>query len=93
MSGQLRLVASPDGRDGSLLIHQDSFIYASRLKNNETLSYELATGRTAYMHVAEGELQLNGNSMRGGDGATIMDEQVIALTGKHNTEVLLFDLP
>ncbi len=93
LPGRLRLVASPDGHDGSLLIHQDILMYATRFNNNQTLTYDLATDRKAYIHVATGALQVNGISMSGGDGATIMDEQLITLTGKHNAEALLFDLP
>jgi len=93
LSGQPRLVASPDGRDGSLLIHQDTSMYAARPKNGETLNHKLAAGRTAYLHVTKGELQLNGITMHGGDGTTITDEPTLELTGKNNAEVLLFDLP
>lgn len=93
LSSQLRPVASPDGRDGSLLIHQDAYTYAAKPKDGETLSHYLAANRTAYVHVAKGGLQLNDIEMHGGDGATITDEQAINLTGKDNAEVVLFDLP
>lgn len=93
LSGQLRLVASPDGRDSSLLIHQDVFMYAARLDNHETLKHSLAAGRTAYIHVARGELHLNGMPMHGGDGASIKDEPTITLNADPKAEILLFDLP
>lgn len=93
LAGQLRLVASPDGREGSLLIHQDVFMYAARFTNNETLNQNLSPGRTAYVHIAKGEVQLNGISMRSGDAATITVEQHVTLSGKPGAEVLLFDLP
>ena len=93
LTGRLRLVASPDGRDGSLTIHQDAFVYAGKPKDGDSLSHTLAAKRTAYVHVAKGQLALNGTLMRGGDGATITDEPTITLTGKSNAEVLLFDLP
>lgn len=93
LTGRLRLVASPDGRDGSLTIHQDAFVYAGKPKDGDALSHTLATKRTAYVHVAKGQLELNGTLMRDGDGATITDEPTITLTGKSNAEVLLFDLP
>ena len=93
LTGRLRLVASPDGRDGSLTIHQDAFVYAGKPKDGDSLSHPLAAKRTAYVHVAKGQLALNGTLMRGGDGATITDEPTITLTGKSNAEVLLFDLP
>jgi redox-sensitive bicupin YhaK (pirin superfamily) len=90
--GQLRLVASPDGREGSLLINQDTFMYAARLDNSETLKHPLASGRTAYVHVARGKLLLNGIPMQGGDGASIKDEPTISLNGNPEAEILLFDL-
>ena len=93
LSGQLRLVASPDGSDGSLLIHQDTFLYAAKLDNNETLKHHLASGRTAYVHVARGELLLNDMCMQAGDGASIKDEPTITLNGDPKAEILLFDLP
>lgn len=93
LSGQLRLVASPDGREGSLVVHQDVYMYAARPKDGETLSYHLAAKRTAYVHLAKGQLELNGLLLQGGDGATINEEQIITITGKNNAEVLLFDLP
>ena len=93
LSGQLRLVASPDGLNGSLLIHQDAFVYAGRLQNGDRLKHHLNLGRTAYLHVAKGQLELNGLSLQSGDGATIRNEKILSLCGKDNPEVLLFDLP
>lgn len=93
LSGQLRLVASPDGHNGSLLIHQDAFVYAGRLQNDDRLKHQLDIGRTAYLHVTKGQLELNGLCLQGGDGATINNEKIITLNGKDNTDVLLFDLP
>lgn len=93
LNGRLRLVASPDGQDGSLTIHQDAFVYAGKLQDGQTLSHPLAAKRTAYVHVAKGQLELNGTLMQSGDGATITHEPTITLAGKDNAEVLLFDLP
>ena len=93
LTGQLRLVASPDGQDGSLTIHQDAYVYAGKPQNGQILSHSLAAKRIAYVHVARGQLELNGTSLQGGDGATITHEPIITLTGKDNAEVLLFDLP
>jgi redox-sensitive bicupin YhaK (pirin superfamily) len=93
LTGQLRLVASPDGRDGSLTIHQDAYVYGGKPQDGQTLNHTLAGKRTAYVHVAKGQFELNGIHMQGGDGATITDEPTITLTGKDDTEVLLFDLP
>lgn len=93
LTGQLRLVTSPDGRDGSLTIHQDAYVYAGKTEAGQTFSYTLAAKRTAYVHVAKGQLDLNGIPVKSGDGATIKDEPNITLMGKQNAEVLLFDLP
>ncbi len=93
LTGQLRLVASPDGRDGSLTIHQDSYLYAGKPAVGQTLNYPLAAKRTAYVHIAKGQLKFNGMTLEGGDGATIKDESNITLVGSNNAEVLLFDLP
>jgi redox-sensitive bicupin YhaK (pirin superfamily) len=93
LPGRLCLVASPDGREGSLTIHQDAWVYAGKPENDQTLQHSLATARTAYVHVARGQLELNGTLIQAGDGASISDEPVINLTGKGQAEVLLFDLP
>ena len=93
LPGQLRLVASPDGRDGSLTIHQDVYVYAGKPRDGQALSHPLADKRTAYVHVANGQLELNGTPLQGGDGATITHEPTITLVGKDKAEVLLFDLP
>jgi redox-sensitive bicupin YhaK (pirin superfamily) len=92
--GRLLLLASPDGRDGSVLIHQDASIYATRLNGDDQVSHTLGEGRKAWIQVARGEVEVNGKTLRGGDGASIVDEPTITLTGKNGaTEVLVFDLP
>ena len=93
LPGQLRLAASPDGRDASLTIHQDAYVYAGKPQDGQALSHPLAAKRTAYLHVANGQLELNGTPLQGGDGATITHEPTITLVGKDKAEVLLFDLP
>ena len=93
LTGRLRLVASPDGQDASLILHQDAFMFAGKPEDGEILSHALADNRTVYIHVAKGQLELNGFSMAAGDGASITDEPIITLMGKDNAEVLLFDLP
>ena len=93
LSGQLRLVASPDGRDGSLTIHQDARVFAGKPEDGQTLNYSLPAGRTAYVHVARGQVELNGITLQAGDGATIAEEPTLSLTGRDEGEVLLFDLP
>ncbi|HEY9278528.1 MAG TPA: pirin family protein [Eoetvoesiella sp.] len=91
--GKLRLVVSPDGRDGSLTIVQDAYMYAALLDGDERIESPLATGRNAYIHVARGELTLNGQTLKGGDGAKISGESLLTLADGKNAEVLLFDLP
>jgi redox-sensitive bicupin YhaK (pirin superfamily) len=92
--GRLLLLASSDGRDGSVLIHQDSSIYATRLNGGDQVSHTLAKGRKAWVQVARGSIEVNGKHLRAGDGAAIVEDETIALTGKAAaTEVLLFDLP
>jgi redox-sensitive bicupin YhaK (pirin superfamily) len=93
LPGRLRLVASSDGRDGSVRLHQDACMYVGKPEDGQTLNHTLASGRTAYVHVARGQLELNGLNMQAGNGATVTDESVIRVTGKDQAEVLLFDLP
>ncbi|WP_374581780.1 pirin family protein [Pseudoduganella sp.] len=91
-TGVLRLVASPDGREGSVLVHQDAYIYASIL-NEGGLEHTLAAGRQAYVHIIRGSLTVNGVALKGGDAAKITGEEKVVLSGADNVEVLLFDLP
>jgi redox-sensitive bicupin YhaK (pirin superfamily) len=91
--GKLRLVASPDGRDGSVTIHQNAFIYASVLAEGETVTHAMAN-RRAWIQIIKGSLTLNGKILKAGDGAGISDEQTITCVGQAGeTEFLLFDLP
>ena len=87
--GALRLVASPDGRDGSVTIHQDVAIYSSLL-GGESVTHTFAPNRYGWVQVARGEVELNGQTLRAGDGAAIENESSVTLRG--NGEVLLFDL-
>jgi len=91
--GKLKLVISPDGRDGSLSIVQDTLIHAALLDGSERISYEVAPGRHAYLHVAQGSLQLNDQPMHAGDGAKITGETALQMTEGRSAEFLLFDLP
>ncbi len=91
-SGKLRLVVSPDGRDGSVKIRQDNELYATVLRTGESVKHELRPDRHAYVQVAKGSITLNGNALDAGDGATISAEQSLELTGREAAEVLLFDL-
>ena len=91
-SGKLRLVASPDGRDGSVKIRQFNELYATVLSNGQSVRHELKPERHAYVHVARGSVTLNGTTLDAGDGAAISNEKAVELTGVADAEVLLFDL-
>ena len=91
--GQLRLIASPDGRDGSVTVHQDATIYAALLDGAESARLDLAPGRRAYVHVARGTIHANGTALAAGDAAMIEGETAIVLDHGQAAEVLLFDLP
>ena len=90
--GKLRLVASRDGLEGSVTIHQDASIHATLLDDGERVSHPLARGRHAWVHVARGSIELNGTRLETGDGAAVSDEGQLDLLGKDHAEVLLFDL-
>jgi redox-sensitive bicupin YhaK (pirin superfamily) len=90
--GKLRLIASPDGKDGSVTIHQDALLYASLLRPGEKVQHELGEGRYAWLQVARGSIDLNGKSLKQGDGAAVTDEERLTLKGTEDAEVLLFDL-
>lgn len=91
-SGKLRLVASPDGRDGSVKIRQDNELYATVLAPGEVVKHELRPDRHAYVQVARGSVALNGEKLETGDGAAISGEQALELRGVDKAEILLFDL-
>lgn len=91
--GRLRLIASGDGREGSVTIHQDAALYAALLAPGETVRHALAPGRRAYLHVARGAAGLKSQSLRSGDGAKIADENVLEIAATEDAEILLFDLP
>jgi redox-sensitive bicupin YhaK (pirin superfamily) len=93
IQGRLRTVASPDGRDGSVTIHQDARLYAARLAGGEPLVYELGEGRSAWLQVARGTAVLNGERLAAGDGVAIQGEPAVTIAADPETEVLLFDLP
>ncbi len=90
--GKLRLVASPDGRDGSVTIRQDNELYATVLGTGESVRHELKPERYAFVQVARGSVKLNGTTLGEGDGAAISEEKAVELTGVKDAEVLLFDL-
>ncbi|HVR64978.1 MAG TPA: pirin family protein [Polyangia bacterium] len=92
--GRLRLVASRDGRDGSVTIHQDVNLYAALLSGAERVTYQPAAGRSTFVQVARGHVALNGRPLSEGDGAAIQDEATLEIgaTGPGEAEVLVFDL-
>ena len=96
-SGQLRLIVSPDGRDGSVKIHQNAMAYASILNGADEVSHALAPGRSAYLHMARGELVANDVKLSAGDGLKVRNETSvplkITLSHANAAEALLFDLP
>ena len=90
--GRLRLIASPDGKHGSVKINQDARLYVSLLKPGEEVQHTLAPNRHGWLQVAKGGVKLNGQELNQGDGAAISDEQSLTIEGTKESEVLLFDL-
>ena len=90
--GQLRLVASPDGREGSVTVQSDASIYAALLDGDERAQYAVPAGRRVYVHVARGALDVNGERLNAGDAAMIEAEDSVTLVNGDKAEVLLFDL-
>ena len=91
--GKLKLVASRAGTDGSVTIHQDVNLYSSILGTDETVSHELAENRHAWVQIVKGELELNGETLKQGDGAAISEESLLNFKSlADETEFLLFDL-
>ena len=85
-------VASEDGRDGSVTIHQDASVYATVLAAGDEVVHNLAPGRHAWLQVARGAVTVNGENLDQGDGAAVSNEERVAITGREAAEVLLFDL-
>ena len=91
-AGTLHLVTSKTGRDGSIAIHQDADLWLAKLDVGHRVTHELASGRHAWVHVAEGEVSLNGTKLSGGDAAALNDESALELSATKPARVLLFDL-
>jgi quercetin 2,3-dioxygenase len=89
----LQLIVSPDGREGSLLIHQDACMYQLVLSAGQSTAYSPGSGRTLYVHVVSGTLSVNGERLSAGDGATVKPVDVAEFAGEENSEALVFDLP
>lgn len=90
--GRLRLIASPDGREGSVRIHQNAFVYAGLFDGAEHARHKVEAGRRVYVHVARGQLSVNGESLRAGDALKLRAVDEIVLENGQDAEVLLFDL-
>jgi redox-sensitive bicupin YhaK (pirin superfamily) len=90
--GKLRLVISPDGAEGSLEIRQDARVYAGLFDGAETARLELAADRFGYVHVARGNVSVNGTMLSEGDGVRVRDERSLIFADGHDAEVLVFDL-
>ena len=92
LRGRLCLIASPDGRQASVTVHQDVLLYAARLDTGDTVEYKVGGKRKAYIHIARGNLNLDGRPLSAGDGATIDGEDSVKLAADQAAELLLFDL-
>ncbi len=90
--GRLRLVASPDARDGSVALHTDATIYAGLFTTGESAQHSLEPGRHAWVHVARGKVRVNGQELGAGDGAALSNETSLDIEGVQDGEVLVFDL-
>ncbi|MFC4278206.1 pirin family protein [Achromobacter aloeverae] len=91
--GRLRLVASPDGADGSVRIHQDARLYVGLFDGAERGELALADGRSAWVHVARGSVTVNGQALKAGDALAARDESLLEISQGEGAEVLVFDLP
>jgi len=89
----LQLIASPDARDSSLLIHQDACLYQLHLSMGQSVSHNIGKGRTIYIHIISGTVSVNGKHLSNGDGATIYDEEIVNFIGGEEMQALVFDLP
>jgi redox-sensitive bicupin YhaK (pirin superfamily) len=91
--GRLRLIASADGADGSVLIHQDARVYAGLFDRGETAALSVAPGRRLYVHAVRGALAANDTALASGDALLLTDTITLRLGDARNAEVLVFDLP
>jgi len=92
LDGKWQLVASRDGRDGSVTVHQDVELWAGRLPSGNEIKHRLKPDRDAWVQVARGEVSLNGEKLRAGDGAAVSSEDELTIAASSAAEVLLFDL-
>ena len=90
--GRLRVVASPDGRDGSVTVHTDAVVHAGLFDAGESTELALGRGRHAWVHVVRGRVRVNGQELKAGDGAALSDEPAERVEGVEGGEVIVFDL-
>jgi quercetin 2,3-dioxygenase len=90
--GKLRLVASPDGRDGSVTIRSAVAVYASVLPEKASVTHDVAPGHSTWLQVARGRVTVNGTALNAGDGASTTDTGALSIEGVEDAEVLLFDI-
>lgn len=90
--GRLRLIGARDGRDGAITIHRDVDFYAGLFDGGERATHAVHAGRLAWVQVARGEIALNGELLRAGDGAALKDVEIIEFDGRSEAEVLVFDM-
>jgi redox-sensitive bicupin YhaK (pirin superfamily) len=93
VTGPMQLIASPDGRNGSLRVHQDASVYQVVLGAAQPITWPVVPGRSVYLHLVHGTLTVNGAVLQAGDGVTITEEDSVDLRGTTAAEALLFDLP
>jgi redox-sensitive bicupin YhaK (pirin superfamily) len=93
LQGRLRLIASRDGRDGSVTIHQDAAIHAGRLAPGDRASLTLAPGRRAWLQVASGRVKVRGLPLDAGDAVAVRFESAVDIEALDASEVICFDLP
>jgi redox-sensitive bicupin YhaK (pirin superfamily) len=93
MTNRLRLVASPDASDGSLMIHQDARIYLSKLGDGKQIVHKLESGRHVWLQVLRGGVTLNGTRLTTSDGVAVSKEQNLEIVAVETAEIMLFDLP
>ncbi len=91
--GRLRLIVSPDGAEGSVKLHQDARVYAALLDGAERAVHKVASGRRAYVHVARGSIDVNGEKLEAGDALKATNVGEVVLEQGKDAEVLVFDLP
>jgi len=92
LRGRLRVVASPDGRDGSISIHSDAVVLAGMLGSGDKVELAVSKDRHAWVHVASGKVRVNGRDLKEGDGAALSEEVAVRIEGVDGGEVLVFDL-